>query len=103
MNAILRFTRRTGMVMAGLPAATAILLLGACGGSKANPAPTATVAATATALIPVAPTATPGMAALDSIVWATSLDPATGAPAEPVKSFPPDAPVIYAVVAVKGV
>lgn len=89
--------------MAALPAVLIVASLTACGGSKANPAPRATIAATAAAIIPVAPTPTPGIAALVSIVWATSLDPTTGAPADPVKSFPPDAPVIYAVVSVRDV
>jgi hypothetical protein len=76
-----------------------LVLLTACGGSG-RPDPTATPAPTET---PTAPTPTPGVAAIDKIVWARDVDPKNGAPVNEVLSFSPDAPAIYALVAVKNV
>lgn len=98
MSPILRFSARNRASALAVALAT-LLCLTACGGG-AKPASTATPAPTET---PTPPTPTPGVATIGNIVWARGVDPKTGAPVREVSSFAPDAPAIYAVVAVKNV
>jgi hypothetical protein len=80
-------------------------MLVSCGGElrlvpPAGPSPQVTT------LTPAAAAATPASTAVATtvgpIVWATEIDPATGAPIEPVTSYHPDAPRIIAVMQTSG-
>jgi hypothetical protein len=76
-----------------------MLMLSSCGGEARLVPPTAKVPSTLPAPsgagTPVPATAMPAPA-IDAIVWAASVDPATQAPSQRVTSFSTDAPGIYA-------
>lgn len=75
--------------------AAAALLLTGCGGNN-EPAPTPVATIQPTAATPAGPVE------LQPVVWATAIEPGTGAPTEPVDRFTVDAETIYAVVPVRN-
>lgn len=104
---------RRGRPLALLAAGLLLALLAACGGDgpteiapAASPPPAARARSSATpSPAPVTPTPafSSGTVAADAIVWASALDPTTGAPLERSPVFPPDAPHIYAAVPLRHV
>jgi len=91
--------------VAALCLAFVCAMLVSCGG-ELRLVPPAGPSPEVTALVPAGAVATPVSTAVATkvgpIVWATAIDPATGAPIEPVTSYRPDAPQIIAVMQTSG-
>jgi hypothetical protein len=80
-----------------------LLLLAGCGGGTRLVAPVAaTPTASAAATPTAAPLATPAPS-LGEIIWSTSVDPVTNAPADAVAYYRADAPRIAAAMPTRGI
>jgi hypothetical protein len=80
-----------------------LLVLAGCGGEARLAAPAAATPTGGDIATPTAaPLATPAPS-IGEIVWATSADPVTNAPADAVASYRPDAPRIVAAMPTRGI